>query len=548
MARGSSGTVQQGVQILFHSGTAVGLTDRQLLDRIAGLGDPAGAAAFESLVLRHGPMVLRVCQNALPDWNDAQDAFQATFLVLVQRRRELQRLDSLAGWLYGVAGRVSARARVEAARRRETEARAALRVVEAVDPADTANPERDELVAVVQEEVRRLPAKYRAVVVLCGWDGLTHEQAAAYLGCPLGTVRSRLARARDLLHRRLTRRGVAPMAIGVNPIGRMSPPSMDMVKSTVRVAVGVASGRAPETTVSVGVANLLGPILGSMTMIKLGGGVAAGVVVVGLLGYVLGSGAQTSKSSPPAGQAGNPSKAAPPGQQRPPALRKIDSRVDVDTKLLAIVPDHATVKKGDILAELDSSGLRDQLTNQRITVKAAEANFLNARLEREEAERALTDYQNDLFPREAREAKTELAVAELEAAVAKESVDLPATNDLDRKRRRLELARARLAVEKATNRVEVLSRYTQLARIRSLDNAVKRARSTELVKQATLELEKNKEANLARSITACTIRAPIDGTANHTGKLQAGDTVHWGDSLLWLVPASAEHSEASKHQ
>ena len=91
-------------------------------------------AAFEVLVLRDGPMVLRVCRNVLRDSNDAHDAFQATFLVLVRRRASIRELESVGGWLYGVACRVATRARVEAARRRVVEQRAALRVVEAFNP------------------------------------------------------------------------------------------------------------------------------------------------------------------------------------------------------------------------------------------------------------------------------------------------------------------------------------------------------------------------------------------------------------------------------
>ncbi len=153
------------------------------------------------LVLRHGPMVLRVCRNLLQDPNDAQDAFQATFFILVRRCGSIRRLDSVGSWLYGVACRVAARARVGAARRRAVEERAASRVVEAVEPSEGDETDREELGPIVQEEVRRLPEKYRAAVVLCYWEGLTQEQAAVQLGIPLGTVRSRLARARDLLRR-----------------------------------------------------------------------------------------------------------------------------------------------------------------------------------------------------------------------------------------------------------------------------------------------------------------------------------------------------------
>ena len=194
MAGGSSVAILREIQTLFDTGTAGGLSDRQLLERFASRRDASSEAAFELLVLRHGPMVLRVCRNVLRDPFDAQDAFQATFLVLVRRSETIRRLESVGGWLYGVACRVAARARVETARRRAAEERAALRVVEAVEPSGEELSETAEFGPVVQEEVRRLPEKYRAVVVLCYWQSMTHEQAAAQLGCPLGTVRSRLAR------------------------------------------------------------------------------------------------------------------------------------------------------------------------------------------------------------------------------------------------------------------------------------------------------------------------------------------------------------------
>ena len=104
------------IQILFEAGTAGGLGDRQLLDRFAAGDDAFAEAAFEVLLLRHGPMVLRVCRNLLRNSNDAEDAFQATFLVLLRRRGAIGRHESIAGWLYGVACRVAARARVDAAR------------------------------------------------------------------------------------------------------------------------------------------------------------------------------------------------------------------------------------------------------------------------------------------------------------------------------------------------------------------------------------------------------------------------------------------------
>ena len=129
MASGPSGAVVRNIQMLFDAGTASGLSDRQLLERFTGGRDASGEAAFEVLVLRHGPMVLRVCRNVLGDSTDAEDAFQATFLVLVRRCGSIRRLESLGSWLYGVACRVAARARVDAAKRRSAERRGALRVV-----------------------------------------------------------------------------------------------------------------------------------------------------------------------------------------------------------------------------------------------------------------------------------------------------------------------------------------------------------------------------------------------------------------------------------
>jgi polysaccharide biosynthesis/export protein len=283
MAGGQSVAMMRDIQTLFDTGTASGLSDRQLLERFATRRDASAEAAFEALVLRHGPMVLRVCRNALGDATDAQDAFQATFLILVRRCGSIRRLESVGSWLYGVACRVAARARVEAARRRAAERGGALRVVTAVEPSDGGPSDSDEYGPLVQEEVRRLPEKYRAVVTLCYWQGLTQEQAAEQLGCPLGTVRSRLARARDLLRRRLTRRGLATLA-GVVAAAldgesatasiaavawRLAPIPTQLIQSTIRAAAQVAAGQATAQVASGLTASLVQRVLWSMTMIKI---------------------------------------------------------------------------------------------------------------------------------------------------------------------------------------------------------------------------------------------------------------------------------------
>ena len=209
MAKGVHGEALQHVRMLFEAGAVGGLTDRQLLERFRTRDGEAAEWAFAALVERHGPMILRVCRRTLRDEHAAQDAFQATFLVLVRKAGSLRAEGSLGGWLHSVACRVAACARGAEARRRAHERRAALTVdALTVD----ANGGGDDLGPALHEEIGRLPEAYRTAVVLCDLEGLTQDQAAQRLGCPSGTVRSRLARGRGRLRARLIRRGLTPLA------------------------------------------------------------------------------------------------------------------------------------------------------------------------------------------------------------------------------------------------------------------------------------------------------------------------------------------------
>jgi RNA polymerase sigma factor (sigma-70 family) len=207
------------MQSLFDVGTCAGLSDGQLLERFLAGRDEAGELAFEALVTRHGPMVMGVCRNVLDDPHDVHDAFQAVFLVLAQRAIAIRNRQSVGSWLHGVAVRVTARARVAGIRRQIRDRRtigAAQAVAADAPGAHDASPiERHDRAEVVHQELSHLPEKYRAPVVLCYLEGLTHDEAAARLSWPVGTVRSRLARARDRLRTRLGRRGLsAQMALG----------------------------------------------------------------------------------------------------------------------------------------------------------------------------------------------------------------------------------------------------------------------------------------------------------------------------------------------
>ena len=222
---------------LFRDGTAAGLSDRQLLHRFA---DGRDEASFAALVGRHGPMVMGVCRRIVGDAHEAEDAFQAAFLVLARKAGTIRVNDSLGGWLYTVARRIALRADASAARRGRSEP-PDERLVASDDP-DRA--ERRELRAAIDEEVGRLPALYRSVVVLCDLEGLTHREAARRLRCPVGTVKGRLPRAREILRGRLARRGIGLSAGAVATGIGTEVVSAGLLVETVSAATGFAASRA----------------------------------------------------------------------------------------------------------------------------------------------------------------------------------------------------------------------------------------------------------------------------------------------------------------
>lgn len=265
----SSGDFIHRLERLFQHGTTGGLTEGELLDRFVRAQDEA---AFEAIIARHGPMVLGVCRQLLRDPNDVDDAFQATFLVLVRKAGTLRRSDLLGNWLHGVAHRVATRARVTAARR-SARAPFGTDAIAHHEPGEDSSMDLEpEPIPWLHEEVRRLPERYRVPVLLCYFEGLTHEQAASRLGWPIGSVKGRLSRARDLLRRRLTRRGVALSApalassLGLADARAIVPESLR--SATLRAAGSVArmTGRSvlTATSVSLPVASLTHGVLRAM--------------------------------------------------------------------------------------------------------------------------------------------------------------------------------------------------------------------------------------------------------------------------------------------
>ncbi len=197
MSTAASGMAFQ-IKSLFTKGTATGLTDKQLLGRYVSHRDET---AFAVLVARHGPMVMAVCRGALDDTNDVEDAFQATFLILIRKAGSIWVDDSLGGWLHRVASRVALQASTDASRRRAIERNAGTAVSRLDSRGDL-----DDLRPLLHAEIDRLPERLRLPIVLCDLEGLTRAEAAVRLHCTEGTVRGRLARGRALLRDRLSRR------------------------------------------------------------------------------------------------------------------------------------------------------------------------------------------------------------------------------------------------------------------------------------------------------------------------------------------------------
>ncbi len=233
--------------------------------------------AFGSLVRRHGPMVLGVCRRVLRNEHAAEDAFQATFVVLAKRADAVRPPDRLAPWLYGVAYRTALKARGRAFRRAEVERDYATEVAHRAPGEADALPD---VRPIIDEQLNALPEKYRAPLVLCGLQGLNKQEAAERLGVPEGTVSSRLARAREMLRDRLARRGVIVPAAGFaalvspNALCATVPPAL-----TESVAACAATGAAVPATVLA----LSNEVLAAMSWLKVKT-LCAGLVAFALAG------------------------------------------------------------------------------------------------------------------------------------------------------------------------------------------------------------------------------------------------------------------------
>jgi HlyD family secretion protein len=465
IVRRREGALLRQLQTLYNLGTIRELTDGQLLERFATDADEVAELAFAALVERHEALVWRVCLAIVRDQHDAEDAFQATFLVLLRKARSLWVRDSLGPWLHQVAHRTASCLRRTVIRRRKHERRCAARdATRSVKVGTPRDPDRE---AAIHEEVNRLPEKYRAPVVLCDLEGRTHQEAARFLGWPIGTVKSRQLQGRQLIRDRLVRRGWGPAVAGavVDSLRRTALAAMpkEVSRSTVDAAMQQSARLLTGFVVSAHVLELTQGVIRAMLWIRLRY-VAAVTLAVGIASggasvYVCGS----QEPAPKDGQ---------PVSNRP-------------TTTTAQGPQPEISKKAT--GQPKTAELRARLRAQQLATRKAKARYEIAKLNRELAELAVEEYEEVTYPRDLATVGAEIKLAESDLARSKASEEL-------------KREKARFALEQAQSKLKVLTQFTKRKTVMELVKGAEKAKSDELDKEAAWDSEKFRENSLERQL------------------------------------------------
>ena len=288
-----------------------GMTDGQLLNAFVRQRD---ADALAALVHRHGPMVWGVCRRLLRSHQDAEDAFQATFLVLVHKAAAVRDKEAVANWLWGVAHQTAVRMRATMAKRHGRE----QPMTDVAEPAAKEDDPGDDILPLLDRELSRLPDKYRVLIVLCDLEGKTRKEVALRLGCPEGTVAGRLARARTMLANRLRKHGLAMTSAALaetlsQELASACVPA-SLVISTTKAVTLTASGQAMAGLISSEVAALTQGVLKTMLLTKLKVATMAAFAMLGVAG--LGAGLLTHGMASPR-QGGDRVTKTPDGAKAP---------------------------------------------------------------------------------------------------------------------------------------------------------------------------------------------------------------------------------------
>jgi RNA polymerase sigma factor (sigma-70 family) len=346
MAAGNLNRVIRHLRSVLERQAAAGIKDGDLLKYYVQQRDEA---AFETLVRRHGPMVMGVCRRVLHNLHDAEDAFQATFLVLVRKASTLLSPNTVSNWLYGVAYRTAQEAKRTARRRREKEASMVRRNQTQEDSWTDVRP-------VLDQELERLPDKYRAVVVLCDLEGKTRKEAARHLGWPEGSVAGRLARGRVLLATRLTKRGVALSGGALAAILSQNGSGCaraSVVSATIKAASLFAAGQAATAEViSARVAALTEGVLKTMLLTKLKTAMAV-LLVVAVVGVGSGGLLYRTQAAEPA----SPQREEQTTEDSPPSLASLAKQLQKLQKTVDGLREEVRVLRANLGRELDRPGL-----------------------------------------------------------------------------------------------------------------------------------------------------------------------------------------------
>jgi HlyD family secretion protein len=532
------------LQRVVHADGASASGDGELLERYAVLRDEA---AFELLLWRHGVMVLNVCRRILDHEQDAEDAFQATFLALARKARSIRRGTALAGWLYRVAFRVALAAKERARRRAAQETPTAD--VPAEQP--NADPTWNELRQILDAEIERLPARYRLPIVLCYLEGKTNAEAARQLGCAAGTIFSRLSRARELLRSRLARRGVKLGSLALTALlagnTAMATPGSALVGATLKAAALFAAGKT--AGVSVQISTLVEGVLKAMFLGKIKT-VAAFIL---LAGFVAVGGVLTHQALR-ADQPVDPDAArrlpAPAVQNRDaipvhvarPVQGGLDREIRQPCSLEAFetvaifsslagvlkaqtVDIGSPVKKGDILAQIDVPFLNLEIDQAKAAVEQArarfeveESNVVLARAELEASKGLIHQRQAELLAAKSNlqyRAKQLDRFKQLAAAKAVE------TELVNQETNRLEAAKAQETSAKGALAAAESGLLAKEAKIKQVAAELNSARAGVRIAEAALAKVKLKE-DYAIS------RAPFDGVITQRN-FNVGSYIRSGD-------------------
>jgi RND family efflux transporter MFP subunit len=547
--------------------SSVGPTDGQLLDRYVSQRDEA---AFELLLWRHGTMVLNVCRRVLHDQHDAEDAFQATFLAFVRKARSIVRREAVAGWLYRVAFRVAVEAREKAHKTCVRE------LIGAEEPAMEPSQEADwhELRPVLDEELNRLPERLRLPLVLCYLEGKTNEEAARQLGCPPGTIFSRLARGREMLRRRLISRGLVLSTSGLTIMLTQNSVSATasalLISPTLKAALLFASAQSAAGTAPARVIELAEGVLRAMCMTKLKL-VTALFLVLGVLlaggivtRHALVAAPQEEANQDKLTKPDDPAKPAQKGRKGPvvvQAMTPLPGGLERKSRLPATVQPQAkaelfasvsgmlktqnvdigdAVRRGQLLAEIDAPLLVLEEKQAAIAVKQAkgflldaEARCATARAEVEVAKAVIIEKEAGLSSSKASRDSYQRQLHLLQARFNSGKAD---EESVEEKRRQFESARAEVTAAEAAHahaKVDVKVKESKVAEAVASHETAQSG-----LELAALALEK---ARYSKSLAR--IEAPFDGVVTSRTYLP-GDTILSSEQggrrpLLTLMRVSA---------